>query len=111
MNFPDFSTKEVVGLRFFSSINPWLDFVVFVRKSSVKKTAIEIMAAMNTFWEGKVYETYGDALEHTITDPCLILYHDSEDASQEYEEKWERLLDCGDVVEVSAIFEVMRKNN
>ena len=111
MNFPDFRTKEVVGIRYFSSTNTWIDFVVFVHHSSVRKTAVEIMAAMNTFWEGSIYETYGDALEHTISSPYLILYHDSEDISKEYEEKWERFIDRGYIIEVSAILEVIRKNS
>lgn len=93
MNFPSISTKGLVGIRYFSDINPWIDFVVFVKKEAVRTTAREIAEAMDEFWLGiDNCECYGDIVERNISSNCLIIFHDDEDESWEYEEAWENMV-------------------
>lgn len=93
MNFPNISTQGLVGIRYFSDINPWIDFVVFVKQEAVGITASEIAEAMDEFWlSTDNSECYGDIVERKISSNYLIIFHDDEDESWEYEEAWENMV-------------------
>lgn len=98
-NWPGFSCVGLSGVRYFSIMNPWIDFVVLFDDSQYTSGTISgaIHDSMALFWEGDTYECYGDALYDNMRNEWgvqhfMILFHDSENESEEYEEAWEKWL-------------------
>lgn len=87
---PDVSNKGFVALRYFSDMNTWIDFVIFVRKSDIKTVDKQVSQAFDDYWDEK-FECYGDALDHYIKCDNIIIYYNG-DESDEYEEAWENML-------------------
>ena len=83
-------------IRYFSIVNPWIDFVVTVNESDSAKATGAIYDGIEAFCEdGDSGWCYGDYVETALTNADItydIMYHDSEDMSDEYEEKWEASL-------------------
>lgn len=92
MVFPELSlSRGVVGIRYSSFINPWIDFVVFVNKNRMHTVAQKIITGMNSYWDGE-WETYMEAVENVLAGDYVILSHDSNDESEEYEKLWESMI-------------------
>lgn len=86
--FPSIYVGGYVGMRYAGIDNGWIDFVVLVPKGC--EDADKVIKAMDAFWDEE-YECYGDAIEEAFPND-IILFHDSDDESEEYEEKWEEML-------------------
>ena len=96
------SCDGMYGFRHFSITNPWLDFVVLSPRSNAKIIRRLIHEAMDAYWEYE-YECYGDAVEDMLVRyniPYFIIYHDSDDESEEYEAAWEKLISQFDYEDV-----------
>ena len=91
MEFPTIMSRGFAGIRYKSCMNPWIDFVVVIDNGSLLKTAAEIDEAMTDYWDGK-YDTYGDAIRYGVTGKYIVICHDSEDESDEYEEEFEQMI-------------------
>jgi len=93
--WPHLSCMGFCGERFFSQMNPWIDFVVLYDPSEYDRGYIckTVEKALDAFWDGE-YECYGDAVEVELMSAGIVkymmVYHDSEDESAEYEEQWEK---------------------
>lgn len=88
------SCAGMAGFRHFSIMNPWLDFVVLTPKNYAEAARNIIHEAMDAYWDYE-YECYGDAIEGLFIKyvvPFVIVFHDSEDESAEYEAEWEKLI-------------------
>lgn len=94
MNIPEITSCGFSGTRYFSMMNPWIDFVVVSPTNFQPAIEAAIEDAFNDYWN-EDFETYGDALEHYLRMggyPFMIFYHDGEDTSAEYEKDWELFL-------------------
>ena len=87
------------SIRWFSSLNPWIDVVVVVNDADVEKAKFAVDDAETAFWndEENCDQCYGDVLEGRLrkyeVEAITTIYHDSEREDLEYEEQWETLLD------------------
>ena len=85
-----------VGLRWYSIMNPWLDFVVFVREEESTKATNIITKAMDDYWESD-NEAYGDLVEFRLKKaniPFWILYYPADDdAGDMWAEEFEEALE------------------
>lgn len=81
-----------IGYRYASDLNDWIDFVVLVPTPSQGDESERIIKAMDAFWNREQPDTYSEYIEEAFPD-SIILYHDSEDDSEEYEKKWNETLD------------------
>lgn len=82
----------MVNLRWFSITNPWMDFIVQVPDKYEDDAITTILDAMDEYWEDGEYECYGDVVECSLDEmgiPHNVSYHDPDDESDEYEDKWE----------------------
>lgn len=84
------------SIRWFSELNPWIDFVVICLFED-RDRAIEIVEKAMTEWynDPDIYGGYGDAVEWWLQQeniPYEIICHDSEDTSDKYEEFWNKIL-------------------
>lgn len=88
------TSNDMAGFRRYSVTNPWIDFVVLVPREYALTAMTAIDEAMGAFWDEE-YECYGDSVEAALIGlhiPYVIVYHDSEDTSDAYEEMWERTI-------------------
>lgn len=53
--------NRMTPIRYFSFMNDFLDFVVFVPEHQAEEAAQKIQQALDKFWDDE-YETYGDAV-------------------------------------------------
>lgn len=91
--WPDISINGMFAIRRFSEMNPWIDFIVLVDATRRYDAEPVVNKALTEYWDGE-FETYGDALEyHLLNIPHVIIYHDSDDISDAYEQMWEQMLD------------------
>ena len=70
---------EVVGLRWFSVMNPDMDCVVFVADEQETDASNAITIAIDRYWDGECEECYGDAIENELRDrgiPYFIVYEE-----------------------------------
>ena len=95
MNVPEIHMPKLAPIRWYSHTNYWMDAVIFVPEI-FKHDAIQLVnSAIDAYWNDE-FETYGDAIEQYLTDAGIIyaiIYHDSEDISDEYEQEWDNLVD------------------
>lgn len=92
MNKVGLSALNQVGTRYYSTMNPWIDFAVYAPKNAVPHITKRIREAMNAYWEGE-FDTYGDALEHALRNTVVfIVYHDADNEDDAYEAAWEAML-------------------
>lgn len=90
----------MVGVRYWSDSNQWLDFVIIVNRADAARVAKIVNESMNEYWDG-FWDVYGDAVERGLRDAGIkyaAIYHDSENESDEYEKAWEGMLSSIDVV-------------
>lgn len=90
---PDVFGKELI--RYCSDLNPWIDFVVIVDPENKEKAEKIIESSMIKFWKEDNYDPYGDIIERELASneiACEIIYHDSDDVNDEYEEAWEKYI-------------------
>lgn len=81
-----------VGVRYYSTMNAWIDFVVYAPETAIQHVTKAIRKAMNAYWEGE-YDCYGDALENALKNTtAFIVYHDADNEDDEYERAWEAML-------------------
>ena len=93
--FPTVSSVGKSIVRYFSIINPWIDFIVIVNPNSARRAESTLDTAMNEYWESD-FEAYGDIVEHYLRNANIqyeIVYHDPYDESDDYEKAWEAYLD------------------
>lgn len=94
LRWPHIATVGFSGVRYFSLMNPWIDFVVLFDESQYKVDTIvdSISAAMESYWDGDE-ECFGDAVYCCLdvwgVQHYAILFHDTEDESGEYEDRWD----------------------
>ena len=76
-------SSNYVGIRYFSEMNPWIDFVVFVAEKSKDIVKDCIMRTMDAFWDND-YECYGNLLLYNLSksglkcDDYYILHYDED---------------------------------
>lgn len=66
----------MTGLRYFSFMNPWIDYLVIVLNDDVSRATETIQKAMDMYWDEE-YECYGDAVECQLMEnkiPYFIQY-------------------------------------
>lgn len=66
----------ITGIRYFSYMNHWIDFVVMVPDDDVDRAKATIKEAMDMYWND-VFECYGDAVEWMLKEnniPYCIQY-------------------------------------
>lgn len=74
--FFEMKLSKMVPIRYFSFMNEWLDFVVFVPVHLVETAKKNIRDGLDMFWDDE-YETFGDAVtaELEAADvPYLLVY-------------------------------------
>lgn len=90
----DCSNNGFSSVRYYSWVNPWIDFIVLVQ-SSFEDRALEIVRnAMDEYWESDDM-CYGDVVERWLLVskiPYMIFYHSEEKQDEAYESEWERLI-------------------
>ena len=52
----------MTGIRYFSYMNNWIDYIVLVLDSDVERAKETIRKAMDMYWDEE-FECYGDAVE------------------------------------------------
>ncbi len=94
MKIPDIDIRKCKGIRYYSSANPWLDFVVIVGEDWAEDVATAVKMAMDCYWDSDDL-CYGDLVNEFVSKigiPYMIIFHDSTEESPEYEAEWEELL-------------------
>ena len=95
MNFPEIHVSKLVPIRWFSHTNYWMDVVIFVPENFKYGAKLLVNAAIEAYWNEE-FKCYGDAIEAYLDDAGIIyaiIYHDSEDMSEEYEQEWDNFID------------------
>ena len=88
-------TKKYKNLRWFSIMNPWMDFVVTVSTNDAEQTKKLIKKAIDDWWEDDRGFGYGDFIEDVLEENGIlyhIQFHRADTESAEYEELWEASL-------------------
>ena len=94
LTWPDISCPGMSGLRYYSDLNPWIDFVVLFDAEKYDRQLVTALIddAAAFFWDDDE-SCYGDVVEQYLrqggVDSFVMLYHDSFDESWEYEQAWE----------------------
>lgn len=65
--------EGTVGLRWFGVSNPWLDFVVFIRKENEAVAEKAILEGMDEFWDSNDL-CYGDCVEWHLTKNGIVSF-------------------------------------
>lgn len=94
ITFPEVYTSGMVGVRWSSAENPWIDVVAVVNEKDAHAAIASMSRAKDLYWDS-VYECYGDAVECELSQngiPYMLVFHDSMDESVEYEELWDEML-------------------
>lgn len=89
--------RGMKAIRWFSVMNPFIDFVVVVPAEFHDEAVEVIRKAMDMFWEDE-YEAYGDAVENELAladVPFEIRYIPWDDKADEAvdEAAWEKWID------------------
>ena len=95
MEFPEVKASNMYGFRFYSETNQWIDFVVLVPRKENSVAYITLRHAIEAYWNFE-YECYGDAVEAELDKrkiPYVIIYHDSNDISDDYENRWNAMIE------------------
>lgn len=95
MEFPTVEANGMYGFRFYSNMNPWIDFVVLVPRTIKDSAYVILRHAIEAYWND-IYECYGDAIEDKLDKreiPYVVIYHDSNNISDEYEHRWEAMVE------------------
>ena len=99
--FPSIMSEGTSIVRYYSDINQWIDFVVVFNNAMYSRTSIEQIVdhAMDSYWdEGSkdYYQPYGDVVKKALVDHgverFLIVFHDTDNESDEYEDAWEEFI-------------------
>lgn len=89
--WPVIENNNFSVLHYASDLNPWIDFLIFVKPEDLEKAIVSVQTAMDDYWNEK-FNTYGDALHYHMDVPYFIIYHDSEDTSESYEDIWWQMI-------------------
>lgn len=92
--FPEIKTEGKAIVRHFSLTNPWIDFIVVVDPSVKDDARYVINKAMEEYWNSDD-DCFGDLVEEALKKAEIeydIVYHDTYDESDEYEDAWEAYL-------------------
>lgn len=95
--YPKLKLAEgVIGLRYFSWTNDFIDFVVFVCEDDAEKTKQAIVEAMDEFWDSDDL-CFGDCVywqlkEHGIL-PYRDIYIEQDDEGECDNDQWEAYLE------------------
>ena len=95
MFIPDIYCHCMEAIRYSSDANKWLDFVILVDELVFMKACALAQEAIDSYWDGH-YECYGDALAYyldQLEEPYILLAHDCDNETDEYEEWWQKTLD------------------
>ena len=82
----------IIGLRWFSIMNEWMDCFVLVRLQDQEEAIKAIQAGIDEFWDGQC-DCYGDCIEWHLADkniPYVVEYEDQNVYADD--EVWERHL-------------------
>lgn len=93
-NFPAVKTAGKAIVRYFSELNPWLDFVVIVAPGKQARVMRILSKEMDEYWDQDDL-CYGDMVEDALKKAHIryeIVYHDNNREDQEYEDAWEEYL-------------------
>lgn len=80
-------------LRHYSTLNPWIDFIVLVAPEDATVAVDCIYEGMKEFWENHD-QCYGDCVERALRKYSInfeIAYHEAEE-SDEAESRWKRYI-------------------
>ena len=84
---------HVVGIRWFSQMNEWMDCLVLVNADMKGRAIDAVRSGIDEFWSGTC-DCYGDCIEWALADACIpyiIEYEDPE--NYEDDAAWEKHLD------------------
>lgn len=93
-SWPGVLYEGLSGVRYFSIMNPWIDFVVVFDEDVYPKEKVSaaVNAGMDEYWN-RDSEAYGDEVWRALTEAGIrkfaILFHDTENESEEYENEWD----------------------
>lgn len=90
---PAVNPDRVIGLRWFSIMNPWMDCLVLTQERYREDAAEAIETGIDEFWEESSL-CYGDCIELSLAKkniPFVIEYEDEHVYSSD--EKWEEHLE------------------
>lgn len=85
----------MVGLRWYSQFNDWMDCCVYVTREYEAAAKKAIIAAVLEFWD-QTDQCYGDMIEDNLTDadiPFFIEYCDYDRETDEVCDGWEEHFD------------------
>lgn len=70
--------SKIKAIRYFSEMNPWIDFCVVCKEKDSEAVQKAITQGMDDFWDGE-YVPFGDCVEQSIENAelsYLIIYAD-----------------------------------
>ena len=83
----------IVGIRWFSQMNEWMDCLVLVNASKKNDALEAIRAGVDAFW-ASCEECYGDCIERSLHDKHISYVIEYEDSDMYLDdEMWESHLD------------------
>lgn len=83
--------SSMVGLRWYSTLNDWMDCCVYVSREYEERATKAIKTAINEFWK-QTDQCYGDMIEDELIDtdiPFFIEYCDYDRETDEVDPAWE----------------------
>ena len=93
---------KMTGIRWYSTLNDWMDCIAFVPDDRVEEAHKVIAKAISDFWEDKSLECYGDCIEYALkaADIMHVSVYEAWDATINRDpdwwnwEKWLELIQC-----------------
>lgn len=79
------------GIRYESLENPWIDFIVVVKKEDLEKAKRVILDAVDEYWNSE-WECYGNCVENRLKYEQIkyfMFYYDDENTDEQYDLFWE----------------------
>lgn len=89
--------NHLKGLRWYSTLNDWMDVLIIVHEGTEDVAARAILEGIDAWWEteGDAGMCYGDSIETRLIDLGIFYisrYHDS-DEGEFFDDEWEAALD------------------
>ena len=81
----------MTGLRWYSWVNEWMDFIVYVPDDRVEDAILAIHMGIDVYWDNEC-ECYGDAVEASLKErniPYIIIYQEWDHDNDRPVDWWE----------------------
>lgn len=91
--FPKINVKGKEIIRYYSLTNLWMDVIIVVDLQYAEKAKMALSEAIEKYWESDDLDAfcYGDFIDMQFKEdgiPYLVVYHDPNDETLQYEEAW-----------------------